>query len=91
MGISDVKSPKLPSCRDAENLGQGWKVALFTLTIMDVDGSTVNQHMWMGARKNPACAVGPGYIGLYMHGVGRTGTTGQATARNAHEKSAGPH
>jgi len=57
MGARAVPSPhdpKLPFSAAAENLGQGWKVSPFfkpkageTLTIMDVDGPGVIEHIWI--------------------------------------------
>lgn len=52
--IPNPKDPNLPFSAAAENLGQGWKVSPFvkpkahqTLTIMDVDGPGVIEHIWI--------------------------------------------
>lgn len=54
MTIPNPKDPDLPFSEAAIDLGQGWKVRPFlrvqphtTVTIMDVDGPAVIQHLWM--------------------------------------------
>jgi len=55
MAVPNVKDPTLPfSSWVAEGLGQGWKVSPFikvkphqTVTLMDVAGPAVIQHIWM--------------------------------------------
>lgn len=55
MAIPNPAEPKpAASARAADNLGQGWKVKPFlrvnageTVTLMDVDGPGVIQHIWM--------------------------------------------
>lgn len=54
MAIPDTANPDLPFARNAMHLGQGWKVRPFvkpkageTVTIMDVDGPGMIQHIWM--------------------------------------------
>ncbi|MBT4503217.1 MAG: hypothetical protein HOC74_36130, partial [Gemmatimonadetes bacterium] len=54
MAIPNAEDPDLPHSRAAEDLGQGWKVRPFlkpkageTVTLMDVDGPGVIQHIWM--------------------------------------------
>jgi hypothetical protein len=55
MAIPNPKEPKpAASARAADDLGQGWKVKPFlrvnageTVTLMDVDGPGVVQHIWM--------------------------------------------
>jgi len=55
MAIPNPADPDLPFSKAAEDLGQGWKVRPFTrlkgretVTIMDVEGPGVIQHIWMG-------------------------------------------
>lgn len=57
--IPNPKDPNLPFSAAAENLGQGWKVSPFvkpkaheTLTIMDVDGPGVIEHIWIATESN---------------------------------------
>ena len=59
MAIPDPDDPNLPFSRAASDLGQGWKVSPFikpkageTVTIMDVDGPGVIQHIWMATEAN---------------------------------------
>ena len=59
MAIPDSNNPDLPHSEFATDLGQGWKVRPFlkpkpreTLTIMDVDGPGVIQHIWMTTEQN---------------------------------------
>jgi hypothetical protein len=54
MAIPDPGNPRLPFSAAARDLGQGWKVSPFlkprageTVTIMDVRGPGVIQHIWM--------------------------------------------
>ena len=54
MAIPNPRDPGLPFSAAARDLGQRWKVSPFikpkageTLTIMDVDGPGVIQHVWM--------------------------------------------
>ena len=55
MAVPNPSEPKpAASARAADNLGQGWKVKPFlrvnageTVTLMDVDGPGVIQHIWM--------------------------------------------
>ena len=54
MAIPDPEDPDLPFSKQAEHLGQGWKVHPFikmkpgeTATIMDVEGPGIIQHIWM--------------------------------------------
>ena len=54
MAIPDPDDPDLPFSKQAEHLGQGWKVRPFikmkpgeTVTIMDVEGPGIIQHIWM--------------------------------------------
>ncbi len=54
MAIPDPSDPDLPFSKAAVRLGQGWKVRPFikpkageTVTIMDVDGPGIIQHIWM--------------------------------------------
>lgn len=56
MAIPNPKDPDLPFSVWAENLGQGWKVRPFikpkageTVTLMDVEGPGVIQHIWMAS------------------------------------------
>jgi len=55
MAIPSPEDPDLPHSRAAIDLGQGWKVRPFlkpkageTVTLMDVDGPGVIQHIWIG-------------------------------------------
>lgn len=54
MAIPNPEDPDLPHSRAAEDLGQKWKVRPFlkpkageTVSLMDVDGPGVIQHIWM--------------------------------------------
>jgi hypothetical protein len=54
MAIPDPDDPNLPFSKSAQHLGQGWKVNPFfkvkpgaTVTIMDVSGPGMIQHIWM--------------------------------------------
>jgi len=54
MAIPRLDDPALPFAKAASRLGQGWKASPFikpkageTVTIMDVDGPGVIQHIWM--------------------------------------------
>ncbi len=54
MAIPDPDNPNLPFSKSAQHLGQGWKVSPFikpkpgeTVTIMDVAGAGIIQHIWM--------------------------------------------
>ena len=56
MAIPDPGNPNLPFSKAAEHLGQGWKVSPFikpksgeTVTIMDVNGPGMIQHIWMAS------------------------------------------
>jgi hypothetical protein len=56
MAIPNPSDPDLPHSAAAVDLGQGWKVRPFlkprageTVTLMDVDGPGVIQHIWMVA------------------------------------------
>jgi hypothetical protein len=57
--IPNPNDPTLPFSKAAEELGQGWKVSPFlkpkagsTITIMDVDGPGVIEHIWMATETN---------------------------------------
>ena len=59
MAIPNPADPALPYSRAAEDLGQGWKVNPFvkpkageTLTLMDVDGPGIIQHIWMATERD---------------------------------------
>ena len=59
MAIPDPSNPDLPFSGSAVNLGQGWKVRPFikpkageTVTIMDIDGPGMIQHIWMATETN---------------------------------------
>jgi hypothetical protein len=59
MAVPNPADPNLPFSRAASDLGQGWKVRPFvkpkageTVTIMDVDGPGVIQHIWMATEEN---------------------------------------
>jgi hypothetical protein len=59
MAIPNLSDPGLPFSNAAMDLGQGWKVRPFikvaakqTVTIMDVDGPAVIQHIWMASSGN---------------------------------------
>jgi len=59
MAIPDPTNPELPHSAAASDLGQGWKVRPFlkprageTVTLMDVDGPGVIQHIWMATETN---------------------------------------
>src|SRR5437762_98571 len=54
MAIPNTADPRLPFSKAASDLGQGWKVNPFlkpkaheTVTLMDVNGPGVIQHIWM--------------------------------------------
>jgi hypothetical protein len=54
MAVPNPADPNLPFSRAASDLGQGWKVRPFvkpkpgeTVTIMDVDGPGIIEHIWM--------------------------------------------
>ena len=71
MAIPDLGDPGLPHSGYAVDLGQGWKVRPFeplpagqTVTLMDVAGPGVIQHIWMtsaGARSQTAVPRVPSY------------------------------
>jgi hypothetical protein len=57
MAIPDPDNPDLPFSKSAVHLGQGWKVSPFikvkpgvTVTIMDVTGPGMIQHIWMATQ-----------------------------------------
>ena len=57
--IPNPNNPKLPFSKAAANLGQGWKVSPFykpkageTLTIMDVEGPGMIEHIWIATEEN---------------------------------------
>lgn len=59
MAVPNPTDPNLPFSNAAADLGQGWKVNPFlkvkphgTVTIMDVPGPGVIQHMWMATAPN---------------------------------------
>lgn len=59
MAIPDPSNPDLPFSGSAVHLGQGWKVRPFikpkageTVTIMDVNGPGMIQHIWMATEGN---------------------------------------
>src|SRR5512140_1978604 len=59
MAVPNPKDPDLPFSNAAFDLGRGWKVRPFikpkageTVTIMDVDGPGVIQHIWMASNAN---------------------------------------
>jgi hypothetical protein len=59
MAIPDPSDPDLPFSKNAAHLGQGWKVRPFvkpkageTVTIMDVEGPGIIQHIWMATETN---------------------------------------
>ena len=59
MAIPNPADPDLPFSKAAADLGQGWKVRPFvkpkageTVTIMDVSGPGVIQHIWMATASN---------------------------------------
>lgn len=59
MAIPDPNDPRLPFSATAAALGQGWKVNPFlkprageTLTLMDVAGPGLIQHIWMATEGN---------------------------------------
>ena len=60
MAVPDLNDPTMPHSRCAVDLGPGWKVRPFepipagqTVTIMDVDGPGIIQHMWMAMASGP--------------------------------------
>lgn len=59
MAVPDPRNPDLPFSGAAVDLGRGWKVRPFikpkareTVTIMDVEGPGVIQHIWMASEPN---------------------------------------
>lgn len=59
MAVPDPANEDLPFSGNAKHLGQGWKVRPFvkpkageTVTIMDVDGPGMIQHIWMATETN---------------------------------------
>jgi hypothetical protein len=59
MAIPNPADPDLPYSKASVDLGQGWKVRPFvkphageTLTLMDVDGPGIIQHIWMATETN---------------------------------------
>jgi len=59
MAVPDPENPDLPHSGAAADLGQGWKVRPFlkpksgeTVTLMDVDGPGIIQHIWMATETN---------------------------------------
>jgi hypothetical protein len=59
MAVPNPDDPDLPFSRQAEHLGQGWKVRPFIklkpgeqVTIMDVNGPGIIQHIWMASNYN---------------------------------------
>ena len=59
MAIPNAADPRLPFSKAASDLGQGWKVNPFlkpkaheTVTLMDVDGPGMIQHIWMATEKD---------------------------------------
>ena len=59
MAVPNPKDPDLPFSVSSVDLGQGWKVRPFikpkageTVTIMDVDGPAIIQHIWMATDSN---------------------------------------
>jgi hypothetical protein len=59
MAIPNGADPRLPFSKAASDLGQGWKVNPFlkpkaheTVTLMDVDGPGMIQHIWMATEKD---------------------------------------
>jgi hypothetical protein len=70
MAIPDPDDPDLPHSDAAVDLGQGWKVRPFlkpkageTVTLMDVDGPGVIQHIWMVAGSGrPRLGFGRGCV-----------------------------
>jgi hypothetical protein len=57
--VPNPSDPDLPFSKAAADLGQGWKVRPFirpkggeTVTIMDVEGPGVIQHIWMATEEN---------------------------------------
>jgi len=59
MAVPDPADPDLPHSGAAVDLGQGWKVRPFlkplageTVTLMDVDGPGIIQHIWMATTTN---------------------------------------
>ncbi len=59
MAVPDPANPDLPFSVSAARLGQGWKVRPFikpkageTVTIMDVEGPGIVQHIWMATETN---------------------------------------
>ncbi|HLH72481.1 MAG TPA: glycoside hydrolase family 172 protein, partial [Chloroflexota bacterium] len=59
MAIPNPNDPDLPYSHASVNLGQGWKVRPFvkphaseTITLMDVDGPGVIQHIWLATERS---------------------------------------
>jgi D-arabinan exo alpha-(1,3)/(1,5)-arabinofuranosidase (non-reducing end) len=59
MAVPNPADPDLPFSKAASDLGQGWKVRPFvkprsgeTITIMDVDGPGIIEHIWMATEEN---------------------------------------
>jgi hypothetical protein len=59
MAIPNPADPDLPFSKASVDLGQGWKVRPFvkpkageTITLMDVDGPGIIQHIWMATERN---------------------------------------
>ena len=59
MAIPNPADPDLPFSKASVDLGQGWKVRPFvkpkageTLTVMDVDGPGIIQHIWMATERS---------------------------------------
>jgi hypothetical protein len=59
MAVPNPSDPDLPFSKAASDLGQGWKVRPFvkpksgeTVTIMDVEGPGIIEHIWMATETN---------------------------------------
>lgn len=59
MAIPNPEDPDLPHSEASVDLGQGWKVRPFlkpkagqTVTLMDVDGPGIIQHIWMATERD---------------------------------------
>jgi len=59
MAVPNLADPDLPFSKAASDLGQGWKVRPFvkpksgeTVTIMDVEGPGIIEHIWMATETN---------------------------------------
>ncbi len=75
MAIPNPDDPKLPFSRAAAKLGQGWKVNPFlkpkageTITIMDVEGPGIIQHIWMASEGNYKGIGRAGVLRFYWDG-----------------------